>query len=112
MEYSGTLCGTFSSPDRPSCRTGDDEIREIESGERTRDDSPLKNSPHTLEVVTASEWPHPYSRERAAYPGEWLRQRKFWPPVGRIDNAWGDRNLVCTCDPVGAYTDEAVKTAG
>ncbi len=83
------------------------EIRQIERGEASREDNPLKNAPHTVEAVASSEWSHPYSREQAAFPGDWLRQRKFWPPVGRIDNAWGDRHLVCTCDPVSAYTDEA-----
>ncbi len=89
------------------------EIRQIERGEMSRDDNTLKNSPHTIEAVASSEWPHPYSREQAAYPGDWLRQRKFWPPVARIDNAWGDRHLVCTCDPISAYSDETgVGTTG
>ncbi len=86
------------------------EIRQIERGEISREDNPLKHAPHTIEAVSATEWPHGYSREQAAYPGEWLRQRKFWPPVGRIDNAWGDRHLVCTCDPVGAYSDTEFET--
>ena len=65
----------------------------------TAQDNPLKNAPHTAHVVTASEWTHPYSREQAAYPAPWLREHKFWPTVGRIDNVWGDRNLFCACVP-------------
>ena len=66
----------------------------------TRKDNPLKNAPHTAPSVTASEWTHPYSREQAAYPAPWLREHKFWPTVGRIDNVCGDRNLFCACVPV------------
>jgi glycine dehydrogenase len=73
-----------------------EEIRAIERGELDRDDNPLKNAPHTAAVLTAGEWSHPYSREQAAYPAPWVREYKFWPDVGRIDNAYGDRNLVCT----------------
>jgi glycine dehydrogenase len=63
----------------------------------------VRNAPHTAEMVTADEWPYPYSRERAAYPVPGLRRRKYWPPVRRIDQAYGDRNLVCACPPVEAY---------
>jgi glycine dehydrogenase len=80
-----------------------EEIREIEEGRADADDNVLRNAPHTLEEVTSDRWERPYSRERAAFPTAWLRQRKFWPPVARIDNAFGDRNLVCTCDPVSSY---------
>ena len=76
------------------------EIREIEEGGMDRRDNPLKNAPHTARAVVASEWGHPYSRERAVFPAAWVRESKFWPAVGRIDNAWGDRNLVCTCPTV------------
>ena len=76
------------------------EIRAIEKGEMDRDDNPLKNAPHTAGVVTANEWRHPYSREQAAYPTPWQREHKYWPSVGRIDNAYGDRVLVCSCPPV------------
>jgi glycine dehydrogenase len=76
------------------------EISEIENGVLDRDDNPLKGAPHTAAAVSADEWPHPYSRERAAYPVDWVREHKFWPAVGRIDNAYGDRNLVCTCPPL------------
>jgi len=81
------------------------EIAEIESGSLDRIDNPLKGAPHTAAAVSADEWDHAYSRERAAYPLDWVRVHKFWPAVGRIDNAYGDRHLVCTHppreDPVG-----------
>jgi glycine dehydrogenase len=78
-----------------------DEIRAIEHGELDRADNPLKNAPHTAAAVCSDEWTHPYSRELAAYPAPWLREHKYWPPVGRIDNAYGDRNLVCTFPSMG-----------
>jgi glycine dehydrogenase len=80
-----------------------DEIAAIERGEMSRDDNPLSNAPHTALHVTQSDWPHPYTREQAAYPAAWLRERKFWPYVGRIESAYGDRNLVCVCPPVEEY---------
>jgi glycine dehydrogenase len=80
------------------------EIQEIAEGRRPKDDNVLKNAPHTSEVVTASDWKHPYSREQAAFPATYLRDYKFWPSVGRIDNAYGDRNLVCTCPPIESYS--------
>ncbi len=83
-----------------------DEIRAIEEGRMPRDDNPLKHAPHTAEAITASEWRHPYSREQAAFPAPWTRARKFWPSVGRINNAQGDRHLVCTCPPIEAYAAE------
>ena len=66
-------------------------------------DNVLKNAPHTAEAVSADAWRHPYSREQAAYPLPFVRERKVWPAVGRIDNPYGDRNLVCTCPPIGDY---------
>ena len=80
-----------------------EEIRQIEAGTLDRADNPLKNAPHTAAAVIASDWSHKYSREQAAYPAPWLRENKFWPAVGRIDNVYGDRNLVCTCIPVEAF---------
>ena len=80
------------------------EIQEIAEGRRPKDDNVLKNSPHTAEVVTASDWKHPYSREQAAFPVAHLHDFKFWPAVGRIDNAYGDRNLMCTCPPMDSYS--------
>lgn len=76
------------------------EIAEIEEGRLPRDNNPLKHAPHTIEIIAQTEWPHPYSREAAAFPAPWLRQHKFWPTVSRIDNVYGDRNLVCTCPPM------------
>ena len=79
------------------------EIRQIEQGEADRQDNVLINAPHTVAAVSSSEWLHSYSREQAAFPAPWVAGRKFWPAVGRIDNAYGDRHLVCTCDTVEAY---------
>ncbi len=80
-----------------------EEIREIEQGKADKKSNLLKGAPHTAASLTRDAWDRPYSRERAAYPAEWVRERKFWPAVGRIDNAYGDRNLVCTCPPMSAY---------
>ena len=79
------------------------EMERVASGEWPRDNNPLKNAPHTAAVVIADKWDRPYGRELAAYPGPWLREHKFWPAVGRIDNVYGDRNLVCSCLPMEAY---------
>jgi glycine dehydrogenase len=79
------------------------EIQEIEAGSADRENNVLKNAPHPAEVVTSDNWSFPYSREKAAFPAPWTRARKFWPAVGRIDNAYGDRNLVCACPPMEAY---------
>jgi glycine dehydrogenase len=82
-----------------------EEIREIELGNASRTDNVLKNAPHTIAAVSSSAWSHAYDREQAAFParGTWLRDSKFWPPVGRVDNPYGDRNLVCTCPPMDSY---------
>jgi glycine dehydrogenase len=79
------------------------EIEAIEKGEISETDNPLKNAPHTSLVVTAGEWNHPYSREQAAFPVEGLKSVKFWPTVSRINDAYGDRNLVCSCGSVEDY---------
>ncbi|HXI82927.1 MAG TPA: aminomethyl-transferring glycine dehydrogenase [Verrucomicrobiae bacterium] len=79
------------------------EIKAIESGSMDRVNNPLKNAPHTARVAVADNWEHPYSRERAAFPALWTREHKFWPAVGRVDNVYGDRHVVCTCLPVEAY---------
>ena len=79
------------------------EIAQIERGERDRTDNLLKNAPHTAQMLLAEEWHHDYPRQQAAYPVASLRANKYWPTVGRVDNAWGDRNLVCACLPVEAY---------
>jgi len=80
-----------------------EEIRAIEQGSLSKTDNPLKNAPHTMHVVTQNDWKHPYSREQAAFPLGWVRDHKFWPSVGRVDNPYGDRNLVCTCPPMSEY---------
>jgi glycine dehydrogenase len=77
-----------------------EEIRAIENGQMDRTDNALKNAPHTAPAVIADTWSHKYSREHAAYPASWLKDFKFWPYVGRVDNPYGDRNLFCTCVPV------------
>ncbi len=81
------------------------EIKSIEKGEAAKDDNVLKNAPHTLGVVTADEWSHAYKRSEAAYPLPYLNANKFWASVSRVNNTYGDRNLVCTCEPVSAYAD-------
>jgi glycine dehydrogenase len=80
-----------------------EEIREIEDGKALQDNNLLKNAPHTAAILLSDEWNRPYSRDRAAYPTAWTRENKFWPAVGRIDNAYGDRNLVCSCLPMSVY---------
>lgn len=84
------------------------EIKEIENGEADKKDNVLKNSPHTLSVITADEWKHAYSRSKAAFPLEYLQHNKFWPGVSRVNNTFGDRNLICTCEPVSTYAEEVV----
>lgn len=80
------------------------EIKEIEEGKADRENNVLKNAPHTAAVVTADNWTKPYSRQKAAYPLPYIREAKFWPSVSRVDNAYGDRNLVCSCLPIEEYT--------
>jgi glycine dehydrogenase len=80
------------------------EIQEIVEGRMPQDNNPLKNAPHTAEVVTATEWNRPYSREQAVFPAPWVRAHKFWPAVARIDEAYGDRSLVCTCPPIESHS--------
>ncbi len=83
-----------------------DEIRAIEDGRLDREDNPLKHAPHTAAAVAASEWTHAYPRELAVFPLPSLRQQKYWPPVSRVDNVHGDKNVFCACIPVDAYMDE------
>jgi len=82
------------------------EIEDIEQGIADKTDNVIKNSPHTVFDISAAEWKHPYTREQAVFPKDWVRANKFWPPVKRIDNAYGDRNLVCSCNPIEDYTDK------
>ena len=79
------------------------EIAEIEDGQADRSDNVLKNAPHTAAQVTQTEWIHGYSREKAAFPAPWVRERKYWPPVARINEVQGDRNLICACPPIDSY---------
>ncbi|MFC3551127.1 aminomethyl-transferring glycine dehydrogenase [Lysobacter cavernae] len=86
-----------------------DEIRAIEDGKLDREDNPLKHAPHTATAVSASEWTHAYPRELAAFPLPSLKQQKYWPPVARVDNVYGDKNVMCACIPVDAYKDDPVE---
>lgn len=85
-----------------------EEIADIENGIAAKDNNVVINAPHTAKLVVSDSWDKPYSREKAAYPLSWLRDSKFWPSVAKIDNAYGDRNLVCTCLPMEAYENETV----
>jgi len=84
-----------------------DEIRAVEEGKLDREDNPLRNAPHTAAAVSASEWTHAYPRELAAFPLPSLKQQKYWPPVARVDNVYGDKNVMCACIPVDAYKEDA-----
>jgi glycine dehydrogenase len=83
------------------------EARKVTEGEWPQDDNPLTNAPHTLAAVTADTWSHAYSRQEAAYPSAYLMQDKYWAPVARVDNVYGDRHLVCSCPPIEAYREAA-----
>jgi glycine dehydrogenase len=84
------------------------EIKEIEEGKFDKTNNVVKNAPHTAKLVVNDNWEKPYSRQKAAYPLSWVRDNKFWPSVSKIDNAYGDRNLVCSCAPIEAYIEEGV----
>src|SRR5690606_15598163 len=83
------------------------EMQAVANGEADPQQNPLKLAPHTARVVTSDNWQRPYSREKAAFPAPWTRQNKFWPAVGRVDNVYGDRNLVCSCVGMEAYAEPA-----
>ena len=83
------------------------EIDKVEQGLSDKTDNPLKNAPHTFLEVAANEWIHKYTREQAAFPNEFIKNNKYWAPVGRVDNVYGDRNLVCSCPSMDEYKDEA-----
>jgi glycine dehydrogenase len=83
------------------------EIQEVIDGRADARDNLLKNAPHTAEAVTSDTWTHPYSREQAAYPLPYLRTVKVWPSVARIDNPYGDRNLICACPPIEAFAERS-----
>jgi glycine dehydrogenase len=82
-----------------------DEIMEIRDGKTDPSDNVLRNAPHTVEETVSDSWEHPYGREKAAFPLRWVRENKFWPSVARVDDGYGDRNLVCSCAPIEAYRD-------
>jgi glycine dehydrogenase len=82
------------------------EIREIENGVADRENNVLKNAPHTATAIASDRWERPYSREQAVFPAPWVRERKFWPAVARVDNVWGDRHLVCACPPMDDAEDD------
>jgi glycine dehydrogenase len=82
-----------------------DEIKAIENGTLDKVDNPLKNAPHTQKVICANEWSHAYTRQEAAFPLYYVQQNKFWPTVARVNNTHGDRNLICTCEPVASYAE-------
>ncbi len=84
------------------------EIKEIEEGKFDKTDNVIKNAPHTCKFVLNDDWNKAYSRQKAAYPLTWIKDNKFWPSVSRVDNAYGDRNLVCSCAPIEAYIEESV----
>ncbi|HEY4613673.1 MAG TPA: hypothetical protein VII11_11875, partial [Bacteroidota bacterium] len=81
------------------------EIQEIADGSADRSDNMLKNAPHTAQECVGDEWAHPYSRERAAFPAAFVKHNKFWPAVGRINNTYGDRNIMCACPPIESYAE-------
>jgi glycine dehydrogenase len=86
-----------------------EEVRAIERGAADRDDNPLRNSPHPMRAVVSDSWSHAYGREEAAFPAPWTRDHKFWPAVARVESAYGDRHLVCSCLPTDAYAEDAVE---
>jgi len=82
------------------------EIEDVVTGKISGEDSPLKHAPHTMDVLTVDNWDRKYSRATGAFPAPWVKANKFWPTVGRIDNVYGDRNLICTCPPLEDYMDD------
>jgi glycine dehydrogenase len=85
-----------------------EEIMAIENGTADKTDNVLKNAPHSLQVITADEWNHSYTRSQAAFPLDYIRNNKFWPAISRVNNTYGDRNLICTCEPIEAYEEMGV----
>jgi glycine dehydrogenase len=81
------------------------EMKKVQAGEWPLDDNPLVNAPHTADCLLDADWQHAYTRKEAAYPLPWIKNRKYWPPVGRVDNVYGDRNLICECPPIDSYED-------
>jgi len=85
------------------------EIEEVKTGKADREDNVLRNAPHTVSMISANDWNHQYDRQKAAFPVKRIIENKFWPSVGRIDDGYGDRNLVCTCDPIDSYRFGGIK---
>jgi glycine dehydrogenase len=88
-----------------------EEIRDVADGKVDKDDNPLRNAPHTAQMCLAENWAHDYTRETAAYPVASLKQTKYWVPVARVDNVYGDRNLVCSCPPLEEYMNDDARVA-
>jgi glycine dehydrogenase len=86
------------------------EIQAVVDGSADPKDNVLKNAPHTADEVTSDDWTHPYTRQQAAFPLPYVRDSKFWPAVARIDNPYGDRNLICSCPPMEAYEEVAANS--
>jgi glycine dehydrogenase len=87
------------------------EIEEVENGMADKEDNVLKNAPHTAMEIASDSWSHKYSREKAAFPASYVVARKFWPSVARVNDTFGDRNLVCACLPIEAYADSPAQPA-
>jgi glycine dehydrogenase len=81
------------------------EIQEVEQGNVDKLDNVLKNAPHTAAIITGNEWNHSYTRQKAAYPLSWVKNNKFWPSVGRVNDTHGDRTLICACPPIESYVE-------
>jgi glycine dehydrogenase len=90
----------------PSLPPSRGEIEDIATGKLAVEESPLRHAPHTIDTILQADWTKPYSRETACYPAPWVKANKFWPSVGRLDNVYGDRNLICSCPPLETYLDE------
>ena len=105
LSYYGGKCQQVEKNTRVKARVNQikAEIEEIAEGKADAHNNVLKNAPHTEQVVISDSWDKPYSREKAAYPLEWVREHKFFASVSRVDEAFGDRNLVCTCEPIESY---------
>ena len=84
------------------------EVQEIIDGNSDKENNPIQNAPHTLKVALSNDWNYPYSREKAVTPLPWLKESKYWPTVGKVDDAYGDRNLVCSCAPIEEYMEEII----
>jgi len=83
-------------------------VQDVINGNSDKENNPIKNAPHTLKVALSDNWNYPYSREKAAFPVSWIAASKYWPTVGKVDDAFGDRNLVCSCAPIEEYIEETV----